>query len=405
MVAALGSLLVRFKSIGFANVIGKTAKFKTKFGSMAKSVKPQVEGLTKSFGKFGKIVTGVLFALIAASPRLQAEFEILTIRVQEFLRPFGDELAPAIRVVSDLIDTLTEAFDALPQPIQDAATFGVGFVVSLGLVAGAIVTLGLLINPFTLILGALALAAGALKLAFDTNFLGIQDLITGVVDTIVLTLGKIVSTVESLLTGDLEGFLTGLGDLFLGGITSIVDIILFIPRAFLDVINDLTGGLGADFVSGGSSVIEGFFRGIGETILNAGNILGFWAETVLTFLGNLVADFAAAGTAIMHGFFTAIGDAITAGIDAVATSLDDFFALFGGSLPEKGPLTHMVPAGEELGQAYAVAIGSGVESGASSVRRTLNIENLNLGFKEESLDTERSFFDDIDEGVRRSTSW
>ena len=170
-------LMAKFKSVGFANVVGKTKGFKAQFGRMSKAVGKQTKDLTKNFKLLGAIASGVLYTLTRASPRLASEFEILTIRVNELVRPFGDTLAPILRLVSDLVKELGEWFQSLPEPLQQAIEQGVAFATTIGLVVGALIALSLAMNPITYLFGALILAGTLLSLAWQENFLNIQGVV------------------------------------------------------------------------------------------------------------------------------------------------------------------------------------------------------------------------------------
>ena len=380
-------LMAKFKSVGFANVVGKTKGFKAQFGRMSKSVGHQTKDLTKHFKGLGLIASGVLFKLTQASPRLAAEFEILSIRVNELVRPFGDALAPILRIVSDLIAELKDWFESLPEPIQEAITVGLAFATVIGIIAGAAMVLALAFNPLTIVFLGLIAVGAALNLAWQENFLNIQGIVAVAVGAIQAAIGGLLTLFGNWIES-IGGYVDNLFGFFDG-------IVTFLKAVFKA---DIAGALAAI-----QTIFEKAFMGIVDFILWPIQAL---SDVVEVFTGtDFLQEMVKAGQAFVAAFIEGAQKAIDAAGGIVTDMLHWLGEFFGGSLPERGPLMGIDKMGEELGEAYVVGIGSGVASGGNNMSRSLSIENLSLDFREEQLSSERSFFGGINEGVRKSTSW
>lgn len=342
MVAALGALAFKMKSLGVAKATQAVGKFQTKVGDMSKQIGPQMEKLTKKMGKFGLIVGGVFTALIASSPLLRARMEILSLRINELTRVFGDALAPAIEFVTDLVEALTDWFFSLDQPVQDAIVFGSTFVIVLGLLALAFAALSVAMSPVTLVILALAAVAAILFLAWETNFLGIRDLVAAVfaaigaifdgignvikewgkaigrvIDNVIAVFEGIVDFVKAVFSGNLEGAIEAIQKIFETVFKNIVEIIMWPLNALKALIDGITGG-------------------------------------------QFINDMLSAGKAFLDAFIKGVQRAIDDAVGIVADVLEWFGSFFGGSLPERGPLKHVVTWGQDFGKAYNQGVGKGL---------------------------------------------
>lgn len=435
----LGTLLVRVKAVKLLQNTKRVGDFQKKFTGMAKKLKPQLAELNKGFKKMGIVAGGTLVALTRASPLLQARFEILTLRVEEFLRVFGDALAPVIEQITDLVVQATDIWDGLSPALQQAILFGTNVAIVIGVLAGAFFVLNLAMSPITLILLAIGAAAALLFLAWETNFLGIQDIVMGVFEAVgpiledigvfigdlMTIIGAIIPLVTpifdvlvgifesaigtimglvgnwiqvivdvmdiigSLLSGDMEGALAGVEKLFEDLVVAVLSQLLAIPLFFNNLITDLGGTLLTDIQAG----IQGFISGFIQPILDF-------------FSGDVIAKIAAAGEALILAFIQGMQAAIAAAGQVINDILDFIAGFFGGSLPERGPLVNIVQKGSDLAQGYI----QGIDQGLSETRigdvisNNFRIDNINLELPDSSLDRTTSFLDRLGGGVRRATT-
>ena len=384
--AALGGLVLKMKSLGVGKATSKLGAFQNKVGAMNKKIGPQIQKMTATFKKFGLVTGGVFASMIAASPLLRARMEILTIRIAELVRIFGDALAPVLEFVADLIAGLTDWFTSLDQPVQDAIVFGVAFVVVLGLLAVAFGILSAAMSPVTIVILALAAVAAILYLAWTTNFLGLRDMVMlvfaaigavfeGIVGVIKVAIGTVIGYVEAVIgvfqgmiefvqaifRGDLEGAMDAIKKIFSSAFKAISTIIMWPINAFKGLIDGIMGGgFIDDIMKFGGQFINAFIDGIKQA---AGAVWGI-IEDILALLG-------------------------------------DFF---GGSLPERGPLKHVVTWGQDFGKAYAEGIGGGIENSTSNVNRSLRIDSLEMTIPGADLETSEQLFGNLKD-MRSARSW
>lgn len=360
MVIALGSLVVRLRAVGAAKAAAQVSGFAGKFSALKDKIGPQLANLTKRFGQFGLIASGVFGAMIASSPRLRAQMAMMGLQASRLVRIFADALVPVFKAVTNAIKELFDWFTSLPQPVQDAIVFGVALATVLGLMSVAFGVLMVAASPVTLIFLALIALAAALHLAFSTNFLGFQDLIVGIFSNITGIFQGFIDFISAIFRGDLEGALTAIWGIFTNIADLIVSTIWFIPQAFLDILDFLTGGLVGQFIDAGAKLIEGFLAAIAGALSAATGFVGDLLQ--------LIADF------------------------------------FGGSLPRRGPLKNIVGMGEDLGVAYVRGVGTGINQSTSRSERNLNIRNLSLNLTQAPRDS-RSLLRQMDSDLRSSNSW
>lgn len=384
--AALGGLVFKMKSLGVGKASAAVGKFQDKTAAMNKKISPQIQKLTANFKKFGLVAGGVFATLIASSPLLRARMEILAIRVGELVRIFGDALAPAIEFVTDLIVGLTDWFTSLDQPVQDAIVFGGTFVLVLGLLAIAFAALSAAMSPVTIVILALAAVAAILYLAWTTNFLGVRDLVMtvfavigaafeGIVNVVKTAIGTVIGYVQAVIgvfegmiefvqaifRGDLEGAMDAIKKIFSSAFEAIGFIIMWPINAFKSLIDGIMGGgFIDDIMKFGGAFINAFIQGIKDAAGAVWSII----EDILAFLG-------------------------------------DFF---GGSLPERGPLKHVVTWGQDFGKAYAKGIGSGVESSTHNINRSLKIDRLEMTVLGSTVEDSEQLFGHLNK-KRATRSW
>jgi phage-related protein len=412
MAAILGSLAVKVNSLGIAKAAKGMGKLQGRMGKFTKKMGPAFAKMSKTFKKFGSIATGAFFALAAASPLLRARMEVLNLRINELMRTFGDALAPIIEIVTGLVEGLTDVWESLPEPLQQAILFGVQVVAVLGLLAVAFVVLNAAMSPITLIILGIVAAAALLYLIWTENFGGIRDIAEAV-------FGKISELIESImgLFGGLGGGVEEAGSIFdtvfkaieavvgawfemIGGyISGIIDqfqgIVNFIKAIFA---GDLEGALEAI-----QMIFEGAFSALAEIVMWPLTAINELIKSLTGF--DILGDIMNAGQEIIDAFIKGAQDALDAAAGIVTDILDGIGSLFGGSLPEKGPLKNMPQFGQDLGSAYMQGIVSGIEGagGMTTFNRVFNIERVVLETPGITETEGRGFMDRMDTGVRRAT--
>lgn len=358
---ALASLFLRIIPVGLGKTTGQIGALSGQWKKLQGKMGPQVEALSASFKKFATITAAAFGAMLLASPRLRAEMSLLTFRVRELVRPFGDALAPAIRIVTDLIEGMTDFFKGLPEPIQNVITFAASFTVVIGLLAAAVFALTVVSSPLLLVVVGIGLALGVLAQIWSSNWLNIRSTVEAIVTEIIRIIGGVIESI------------TNIPGVFVSTFSNIIS-----------VINDI--GL-----SIGSAIRESIIR----------PIEGFFA-----FLFSLGPDLLLAGQEFIGAFFRGAQAAMAGAGELLDDVLNFLFGFFGGSLPERGPLVGIPRAGEELGEAYSTGISRGIDSTNinESFTRVFNIRNVNVAMPA-AAGSPRNFADRLDTGLRRSTSW
>lgn len=412
MAAVLGNLALIINSSGIAKATKGMKQLHKRMGGFAKKMGPAFKKMSKTMSKFGTVATGAFFALAAASPLLRARLEILQLRVSELLRVFGDELAPIIEDVTDLVETATDIWKGLPGPMQESILFGVKVAAVIGVVAIAFMILSAAMSPVTIAILAIVVAAALLHFAWTTNLFGIRDVTKDVIEFITGLIQGIITYFESIETALASVGITW--ELIFDAIEIYVGLWVGFIQAYIQAVLDTFQGV-VDFLTA-------IFKGDIEEALKAvkgifDTQLGFMADAIqlpLTALQDFMdllagAEFLKkmedAGKAIIAAFIKGIVDALAAGIDAVEKGVNEIKKLWGGSLPEKGPLVGVPQMGQELGAAYITGIVSGMQgAGASTTfNRTFNIENVALEVPGATESDSRGFMGRLDTGIRRAT--
>lgn len=386
MVAALGALVVKIRAMGIMKTISQMKIFQTQVDKTGKEVDSQFTKITKTFSKFGMIAGGVFASMIAASPLLRARMEILALRISELVRVFGDALAPVIEFVTDLIKGLTDWFFSLDKPVQDAIVFGGAFVVVLGLLAIAFGVLSAAMSPVTLVILALAAVAAILYLAWTTNFLGLRDIVAAVfayigividgwiavfkgwMNTVKSIIQNVIGIFEGVLNffkaifaGDLQGAIDAIQDIFKNAFEAVASYILWPLTAIGELIKGMTGSRFIDdMMKAGKAFIDAFIKGVQQAIAEAAGVV----EDLLNFLG-------------------------------------DFF---GGSLPERGPLKHVISWGQDFGKAYVGGITEGISDSSTHINRSLRIERLEMNVDGGEVGSSDRLFGQLNK-LRTTRTW
>ena len=434
-----GQLLVAMNAVGINKTLNKLEEFQKQMGGTFKSVKPQLEQLTKGFAKFAAISLFAFSRLIEASPRLRAQMEILNFRVNTLIRGFGDALAPAIELVSDSIADLTEWFKRLPEPIQEAIFFGGALTIGVGLLTGAFIALNAAMGPITLIVLGIAAAAALLFLAWDQNLGGIQEITAKVIGNIQVLFTSLEEAINALLkvfgffgeeSTDLMGIVDVVfGSVFQGFATYLNNFIAIVT----DVVNIFTALISGDMVGvleGLDSLVNNIIKGLIDSFLN----LPIQIKSVFDHLWVI---FKAAGIDIAQAFVEGLVKGIEDGISIVQDALEGLAGLFGGSLPEWGPLKDALPGGGDMANKYfndmatqiinskgllntallgasegftepapfqGVTPGFGAEA-TRVEHRTIIIENIELVIPGATTDSATGFLNRLDTEVRRATKF
>jgi len=388
-IAALGSLVMKIKATGIGKATKGVQGFTKATGKMNSKIKPALKGMKKGWMAMGVAALGILYKLQQASPRLGAKFEILDMKVNKLLRSFGDALVPVIDLVIDAVTALTDWFKGLPQPLQDAVTFGTAVAVVAGLLVVVFGALSAAISPVTIALLLIALVAAALYLAWESNFLGIQQLTETVFNAVGVILDGVVNYIKAWVNM-IAGFIDNFINIFKG-------IIDFIKAVFS---GDLEGAIKA---------IQDIFKNAFELI--AGYIM--WPINALKALidgmmgSQFLDDMLKAGQAFIDAFIEGIQKAIAAAGGIISDLLEWFGDWFGGSLPERGPLRHIVSWGQDLAKAYVGGVDTGLQSSNVSnvMNRNFNIANVEVNASGEDLDSTEAFGNRLDDDLRRAISW
>lgn len=361
MAISLGSLAVKISSTGLPKTIQGIVLFQKRFTQLQKKIGPLLKKLTARFKKFGLIAGGMFASLIAASPLLRARMEILSLRVQELVRVFGDALGPVIEGVTDLVKLATDAWNSLPEPLQNAILFGVQVVAVLGLLALAWVAVSIAMSPVTLAILAIVAAMALIYLIFTEDLLGIRTSIENVIGAITGIFEGFLSFIANIFSLNISGALQGIVKIFQSAFDLIIAIIMTPITAIQKVID--------------------FF-------------LGF----------EFIADMIAAGQAIVDAFIKGMQDAWDASVGVVHDIMDGVGEFFGGSLPERGPLKHVVSWGEELGEEYIQGITRGVSGNISHIDRSLHIDRLEMTVPGADLEGSEQLFGELNK-VRKARAW
>lgn len=410
MSAVFGNLVLKMNSMGVGAAAKKMALLQTRMGQFTKKMGPALKNMSKTMSKFGATATGAFFALAAASPLLQARLEILNLRVQQLLRVFGDELAPVIEWVTDLVVQAIDAWDKLPTPMQEAIKFGVTLAIVVGLLAGAFVVLSAAMSPVTLILLAIVVAAALLYYAWTTNFGGIQEKTKAVFEKITPLFEKLMLLWENIQTalGVLKlDFGTNLGaieDMF--GLW--FDYILLQVNWVIDTIGGIADFLNAVFagdLDGALKAIKKIFKTNFDFMVAYIKMPAQAVLDLILAIKNLEDNMKKAGKELFEAFLAGMQQAIDAAGGLLEEGLNQLGGWLGGSLPEKGPLMQVPHFGEELGRAYIGAIVTGFEGagGTSIFNRTFNIEKIALEVPGIQETEGRRFMSNLDSGIRRAT--
>lgn len=404
MVGILGALAVNVKSMGVTAAGKKIKTMGSQFSKMSKTIKPMLDRLTVGFKKFGAVAGGAMGLLIAASPLLRAKMEILNIRIQQLVRSFQDALVPAIELVTDLVMKAITWWESLPESLQEAIIFGMQVVVMLGLLALAWTAVSIAMSPVTLAILAIIAVAALLYLAWTTNFLGIQEITAAVFGTI----GALIKGFVSLITGwaaffgtILKGIVGGFESWFTS-IQTIVNNVIGIFKGIVDFIKAIFKG----DLKGALSAIEDIFK-------KSFKAAEEWIMLPLRFIQGLIKGITGvdiigkminAGKELIGAFIKGAQKAI-ADAGKILTDVLNFIGdLFGGSLPERGPLINIEKWGAELGQAYVVNIGEGISRNISSVDRSLRIDTLEMIIEGSDMETSSDLFGELSD-LRKSTAW
>jgi phage-related protein len=386
--AALGSLVLRMRSSGLL----KASKDMKTMGKQSKKMEKQqlsmTKKLTKSWKAMGVAALGVLYKLSEASPRLSAQMEIMNLRINELLRGFGDALAPVIETVSKAIKGLTDWFYALDPEVQNAIKFGTTLAIVVGLAAVAFGVLSAAISPVTIALIAIALVAAALYLAWKTNFLGIQEAVAFVFAYIKFIIEAWINVIKNFVSR-IKGFIDNFIGIFHG-------IINFFKAVFA---GDLDGAIKAI-----QDIFVNAFKYISGVIMWPLNALG---DLIDGFTNNkFLDDMLKAGKAFIDAFIKGIQKAIDDATGVVKDVLEWFGSFFGGSLPERGPLRHVVSWGQDFGQAYTTGVGAGMSTVNTSriVNRNFNIDTIEINPDRADVDDLGAFGDRIENSILRGQS-
>lgn len=456
-----GQLLVTMVSPGVTKTLDKLETFQKQMKGIFNTVKPQIEKLTKGFAKFGAASLLAFTRLIAASPRLRAQMEILNFRVNTLTRGFGDALAPAIEQLSDAISALTKWFEGLPEPLQDAIHFGGALAVAIGLLAGAFFVLNAAMSPITLVILGIIAAGALLHLVWSENLFGIQEIAEPVFEALTKILETFISLIDNLITafvGILDAFspvtdflsnvliavLTVISNVFAGLIKIIADVVDVLVAIVSGDLEAAMNAFGAIFIDTIQLIIDLFILFPLEILTAIGDLgpkLIEMIDSILDSILELFHDFGKlageAASDIVDAFIDGLVGGLEDGVEIVSDALDVIGGLFGGSLPEWGPLKDALPGGGDMANKYFEDMATQISNskglindsisdisegfttpdsfqpidagfGGETTRvehRTIIIEKIELVIPGATTDSAAGFLNSLDTGIRKSTKF
>lgn len=399
-----GQLIVAMEAPGLTKTLNKLETFQKQTKSMFKAVKPQMEQLSKRFEKFGAAAFLAFNRLIAASPRLRAQMEILNFRVNSLVRGFGDALAPAIKILSEGVAALTEWFKTLPEPMQEVIFFGGAVAVTIGLLTLAFIALNAAMTPITLVILGIAAAAAILYLVWTENLFGIQEIaepvfegLTKLFDSFMITIDVLLEAFNNLLTtldpifSVLESIVVGVLNQMVSQFTNLIEIVTDVTDLISAVVSgDWNAAMEALLSLVGNTIeaVINWFLKIPLTLLSIADELGIDVIGAITdflddFLG-LFSDFvglvANAAGDIVDAFIDGIVDGLLAGVKLIEDGIDAIAGLFGGSLPEWGPLKDALPGGEDMARKYFADMATQIINSKGLIESSLS--DISIGFTE-----------------------
>ena len=409
--ATIGQLLVSLKASGVQQATKLIGGFQKGFSTMAKKVGPQLEVLKENFAKFGAVAALTLIKLIQASPRLRAQFEILNIRANEFLRTFGDALVPILQDATKLVQELTAIWEGLDPALQSSIIVGFQFVAVVSaiiLVIGALVTL---FNPLVRFLISLGVVVAKLALIWETNFLGIRTITEKIMKPLTILFKDLVALVTNL--GNIFVWLFDISKPVLEVFALAVTLILMdIGNGFSSLVSLITGVvqtindlITTDFIGIITSIPESIASMVADIWDALTSIPELLKRSLLQPFTDLIPLIATAGGDIATAFINGIVAGIYAGVSSITDALDYVGGFFGGSLPERGPLQYIEKMGEDLSKFYLAGIDRGFQTNQTSnvFHRNFNIRRIDMNVAGADLRGVEAFRSRIDTNIRKST--
>lgn len=107
----------------------------------------------------GAATSAVMAGIIAASPDLSAALSEVHLNFSMLAMSIGEDWAPAFEWLAGVTEGLAEAYEALPEPIQDVLAWGVLLGIGLGIISGLAAGLTWILTPLATWLGLTGVAA------------------------------------------------------------------------------------------------------------------------------------------------------------------------------------------------------------------------------------------------------
>lgn len=169
----IADLTIRYAASGFRGVLDAERRVRSSIGETARQAQ-RSEGITKRWMErhktaltaIGVAASGVMAAIIAGSPSLQAALGETYLWFSMLAEEIGQRWAPVFEAVNKILEKLYEWFTKLPDPVKDiiagVAGLGIAAMIVIPTLALFVWSLGTVYSALIAIPGAAALAKGAL---------------------------------------------------------------------------------------------------------------------------------------------------------------------------------------------------------------------------------------------------
>lgn len=253
---------------GFAGLLGQISMLPKVAGLAAKGLAPLMKGLLKSkAAAFGLL--GGLIAIGSFSPLLQAEMAFTGVFMEQFSMIIGDAVAPVINILNDALKGLLDLYNSLSPELKATIATLITLTTVLATAAVVVWALSFAVSALSLPIVGVVAAIILLVAVFEHNLFGIKDLTLGVLGSVLDSFTMIFDGLGKLFSGDLSGIIdiwNGFVDLFLDSLFGIPGIVAGVIVNILGAFADLLGirslfddimGIINNLVGGAMDVITG----------------------------------------------------------------------------------------------------------------------------------------------------
>ena len=159
-------MATEFASIGADQLVRDEKRVENAISKTAKTAQKS-EGKTKRWLErhktallaIGAATSAVMAGIIAASPDLSAALSEVGLYFSMMAMEIGERWAPAFETLAGVVESLSEWFDALPDPVKDVISYGLLLGLTLVTVSGVVAGLTWLLGPLAGALGITGVAA------------------------------------------------------------------------------------------------------------------------------------------------------------------------------------------------------------------------------------------------------